>query len=261
MAVNYKKLDLLLQYILVVAGQNDEYDRELGMIHLIKYVYLADIAHASRNDGETYTGLPWKFHHFGPWAVECYQRIEPALSAIGATRRIIESRGFDDFVRWSVDDDRLLERIGDQLDLAVAAAVQKYVRRFGTDTYDLLDFVYKTAPMLSTAPEEFLEFKSGVTGMKIVEDDPRSGETERQKKLRRNEFIAFKEKLKKNLEETIKNKRLKGLPTPPRYDNVFFEGLAKLESAAGNLPAEGEYVATFDKDIWKSKARHDPELS
>ena len=40
------RVDLLIQYALAVAGQNDFGERELGPIHLLKYVYLGDLAHA-----------------------------------------------------------------------------------------------------------------------------------------------------------------------------------------------------------------------
>lgn len=262
MTLNYKRLDLLLQYILAVAGQNDTYDRELGMIHLIKYAYLADIAYAEQHNGETFTGLSWKFHNLGPWSDECYKRIEPALASIGAIQRTIESQKYDDFVRWSVNDDELFDRLGNQLDLAVMGAVQKYMRMFGTDTYALLDFVYKTEPMLSAAPGDLLDFKVIVADKKIfVDDEHEDGLTARQKKLRRQKFLDFKEKLNKHLEQQVKDNRSKSCLLPPRYDDVFFEGLAQLDAAAGNLPAEGEYLAIFSEDIWKSKARHDPELS
>ena len=78
----------LLQYSLVVAGQGTGWDRELGMIHLIKYVYLADIAYAEKHKGQTYTDILWRLYRFGPWAEEVYQRIEPALTAIGAEKKI-----------------------------------------------------------------------------------------------------------------------------------------------------------------------------
>lgn len=262
MILNYKRLDLLLQYILAVAGQNDPYDRELGMIHLIKYTYLADIEFAKHHNGETFTGLPWKFHHFGPWSDECYNRIEPALDSIGAIQRTIESQKYDDFIRWSVTDDELFDLLGNQLDLAVMGAVQKYMRMFGTDTYALLDFVYKTEPMLSAAPGELLDFKVTVSDKKIfVDDKHKDGLTARQQKLRRQEFSAFKEKLNRRIEEKIKNYRSKSCPLPPRYDDVFYEGLAQLDAAAGKQVEEGEYSVTFTDDIWKSKARHDPEIS
>ena len=41
--MNIKNVHLLLKYILLAAGQEDPGNRELGPIHLIKYVYLADL--------------------------------------------------------------------------------------------------------------------------------------------------------------------------------------------------------------------------
>jgi hypothetical protein len=45
-----------LKYILAAAGQEDYGNREVGPIHLINYVYLADLAFAERHGGETFTG-------------------------------------------------------------------------------------------------------------------------------------------------------------------------------------------------------------
>ena len=42
--MDIKKVDLLLKYILAAAGQEDPGHREVGPIHLIKYVYSADLA-------------------------------------------------------------------------------------------------------------------------------------------------------------------------------------------------------------------------
>ena len=72
MALNYKRLDFLLQYILAVAGQNDPYERELGMIHLIKYTYLADLAYARQHLAqyrcalETYERCLIQYYHASP---------------------------------------------------------------------------------------------------------------------------------------------------------------------------------------------------
>lgn len=74
------KVDKIIQFALLVAGEEDDFrDRQLGPIHLIKYVYLADLAYAKHHDGETFTGAKWQFYKFGPWAQEVNQRIEPAL--------------------------------------------------------------------------------------------------------------------------------------------------------------------------------------
>jgi len=42
--MDIKRVDLLLKYILAAAGQEDPGNREVGPIHLVKYVYLADLA-------------------------------------------------------------------------------------------------------------------------------------------------------------------------------------------------------------------------
>lgn len=262
MDLKIQRLDNLLQYILTVAGQNDPLNRELGMIHLIKFVYLADLAYAKYHDGESYTGLTWTFHHFGPWSVECFKRIEPALEAISARRKTIKSAKYDDFVRWYSDDYEVFEQLNDQMELSVAGAVQKYVREFGSDTYGLLDFVYKTEPMLKAAPEEVLDFRHvAVADVETEDEEPKVELTARQKKKQRQKILAFKEQLNRRLDEKVKARKTVTCPLPPRYDDVFFEGLAKLDEATGTPPAEGEYLAVFTEDVWKSKARHDPELS
>jgi hypothetical protein len=68
----------LLKYILAAAGQEDPGHRKVGPIHLIKYVYPADLIFAN---------------HFGPWAPEVYSRIEPAITerAKKAKNKIIEN--------------------------------------------------------------------------------------------------------------------------------------------------------------------------
>ncbi len=158
--MNQERVDLLIQYILSVAAQGwgDFDDKEVGPIHIIKYVYLADLAYAMRHGGETYTGIPWRFHHFGPWDTGFFQRIEPAGHAIGAHKRTITDTQYNDFDRWSLDDDHLMNQLGKQLPGTVAFAINRNFRQFDTDTYDLLDHVYSTTPMRHAAPGELLPF-------------------------------------------------------------------------------------------------------
>jgi len=262
MPLDAQKLYQLLQYILTVAGKADFYSRELGTIHLIKYAYLADLAYAKYNDGETYTGLTWKFHNFGPWSIDCFNAVEPALEAIGAQSRIIESDKYKDSVKWQKSDYGLFERLNDEIDLTVTAAVQKYVREFGNDTYGLLDYVYKTHPMLKAGPGDTLDFKHECSPPPETKEEVRKPTlTDRQKKIRRKKMLEFKEGLNQRLEEKARLRRFAACPKPPRYDDIFFEGLARLDETAGTPPAEGEFLAVFTDDVWKSKARYDPELS
>jgi hypothetical protein len=51
------RVEAVLGYALAVAAQADDWrHRELGPIHLLKYLYLADVAHAKRHGGESFTG-------------------------------------------------------------------------------------------------------------------------------------------------------------------------------------------------------------
>jgi hypothetical protein len=59
--MDINKVDLLLKYILAATGQEDFGNREVGPIHLVKYVYLADLAFAEKHGGETFTGAPRGF--------------------------------------------------------------------------------------------------------------------------------------------------------------------------------------------------------
>lgn len=56
------KIDTVIQYALAVAAEAENYrDRELGPIHLIKFVYLGDLA-SSTESGTSFTGVKWRFH-------------------------------------------------------------------------------------------------------------------------------------------------------------------------------------------------------
>jgi hypothetical protein len=262
--IDTEKIDLLLQYALVVAGQGSGWDRELGMIHLIKYVYLADLEYAEKNNGQLYTGIPWRFYHFGPWAEEVYQRIEPALMAIDADKRIIPNpRDEKDVIRWIKSDDELFNTLGNQLDLIVMGCIQKNVRQFGSDTSALLDFVYRTRPMVAAAPGEYFDFNM-LSSETVSEDRVQPGIalkelTVRQKKKRKLALSDLKKKINARLDE--KRKRRIVCAAPPRYDEVFFSGIEWLNSDSEKPLDSGEYTAVISDKMWKSKARYDPDLS
>jgi hypothetical protein len=133
-------------------------DQELGPIHLLKYTYLADLAHATAKGGEIYTGAPWQFYDFGPWSPAVLDRVEPALLSAGADRKVITGARYGDFVRYWLQDERLLDRLDYQLPGSVVSAVRWAVREFGSDTPSLLRHVYLTPPMLRAAPRELLDF-------------------------------------------------------------------------------------------------------
>jgi len=46
------------------------------------------------------------------------------------------------------------------------------------------------------------------------------------------------------------------------YDEVFYQGVAALNATEeGTELQQGKFTAEFNSDIWKSRVRHDPDLS
>lgn len=268
--MDQKRVDLLIQYILSVAAQGwgDYEDKEVGRIHIIKYVYLADLAFAMRHGGETFTGIPWRFHHFGPWDEGLFKRIDPACHAIGGHKRTITDTPYDDFDRWSVDDDYLMDQLGKQLPSAVVFAVEGSFRRFTTDTYDLLDHVYSTIPMRYAAPGEKLPFDIAAQKheQQIKENEELkqyqpSELTAKQRKRRKQAFRDLKEKIQAKIADKRKSGQAGFVkPTPPRYDDLFWKGQEWLDSLAGEPLCSEKGELTVSDSMWKSQARSEPHV-
>lgn len=271
------RVDPLLQFILAVAGQQDEVrDRELGPIHLLKYAYLADLAHSEIHEGRTFTAVPWHFHHFGPWSPAIFERVEPALTAVGAERKVLNSARYDDFVRYSLSDERLLDRLDAALPSAVVSAVRHAVREFGSDTASLLRHVYLTRPILHAAPGELLtfdarrgerlsEFAAALTARSIVRDaellspDASPKLSWKALKEKRETFLHRRQEIRAQLAQRVAKPRAPVIPAP-RYDEVYFDGVKQLDELAGPPPTPLEGEAVFSDDIWKSPTRSDRDV-
>ena len=259
MPVDLSRIDLLVQYALLVAGEGDDlFERQLGPIHLVKYVYLGDLAYAQRNNGETFTGIEWKFHNFGPWSNTVHERIAPALQAIGADKRTFES-DYDeksDWFRWSLRSDDLLTTKERSLPAAVTIQLRPVIRKFGKDTSSLLNHVYRTAPMLEAAPGEVLDFRLAVKSKPKAEA---GSTTLRMETLPERKKKAFKERMTE-LQKSVSTRasRKAGLINPvknARHDDIYQDGVAWLDQLAGERFTPGEKVAEFSPDVWKSTTR------
>lgn len=254
-----ERVDILLQYVLLKAGEEDDFkDRDLGPIHLLKYVYLADLAYAKAHAGNTYTETPWVFYHFGPWSADVFQRIEPALLAIQADKRTFPSDYEDreNWVRWSRTDDRLFEERRKLVPSEICGRLDLLIHRYTKDTPALLDYVYRTAPMLTASPGATLDFSeeppptAAPAPLKIGQE-----RTPHQlKKLReaaRNMRLKYKEQPKEQNWFA---------PEPPPYDDVYEAGVAWLDRLAGESFGPGRLTVEFDPEIWTSQTRKSDAL-
>lgn len=254
-------VDLLVQYALAVAGQEDFGHHELGPIHLVKYVYLGDLAYAERHVGQTFTGAPWRFYKFGPWAEPVFARIEPVAHGLGAEERRVSSTQGEEAVRWYLDDARLLDRLDAVLPLEVTSAIRHAVHAFGADTTGLLHHVYRTAPMLHAAPDELLDFTVAETPTPPSRTvAPTPAPSKRSRKEAMAALAAVRERVQARLRERAAARRVVAPEPPPRYDAVFQEGQAWLDALAGAPAKLSQGTVTFSDDIWKSRGRRDPGI-
>lgn len=267
-AAEFSRLDRVYQYALAIAAQADDYtQRQLGPIHLLKYAYLADLAHAERHEGATFSGVEWRFYHFGPWSEQALSRVAPAVESIHAEVLKLPSRYADDFTRFKLrpdEADRLVGRLEDDLPSEVARSVRSAVREHGSDTADLLRRVYLTRPMLHARPDALLDFSLVATPRleTAVVEAPPVHELSRKERTRRAEHIADIRREIARRFHAIAAKARAASPNPaPRYDEVFFQGTAQLDQLAGEpiSPSEGE--VEFDDSVWLSDQRREPDVS
>lgn len=246
------RAEAVLGYALAIAAEADDWrHRELGPIHLLKYLYLADLAHAKRHCGEPFTGTTWTFYKFGPWSQEAHARIEPLMEALGAKRRTFPSRySEDDAVRWSLSPE-LIDDMEARLPTEVALPLARAVREFGDDTSGLLHHVYRTWPMLNAAPGEVLDLKPQ------PKDRPEVNAAEESPKLSRRKIGHLRKLAAQRSEERSRRLRLLPPDPPPRYDKLWEGAMAQLEAPIE--PEEG--VLRFADSVWHSQSRRDPDIS
>jgi len=263
------RVDHIIQYALALASQLDEWTaRELGPIHFIKYVYLADLAYA-KNKHESYTGVNWVFHHFGPWSNEVLKRLDVALDAIGANKKTIPSNYDDsDFYRWCVTREGLADGLGKTLPISIFAELNKSIKKFGNDTPSLLHYVYQTPPMLTAAPGEELDLFVGIDEEKQKPEHAENDQAEiqeqlsnKEKRRRAQRVKELKAQINQKIAERIKHKDRARKACKQEYDEEFVRGVEWLDSLAGQPIDESEGIAEIDPSMWKSDARSDRDVS
>lgn len=248
------RVELVMQYALAASRCEHDDDwglRDLGPIHLIKYVYLADLAYAEEH-GASFTGAEWQFHHFGPWCKDVWCRIPHAMGCDGAERRVVPSRFDTDCERWSmrnVDDARALrERLRQRLPLRAALAVDRSAKRYGNATTELLHHVYTTGPMLRARPGEALRFD------RATPSEPPTSEVAVQPTKRAARELASARRRVAERAAQVREARQRALAAycPPAYDDVYQEALRVLDEAAGPPPPENGTLE-FGPGVWDGR--------
>lgn len=248
----------IIEYILLVASQKGY---ELGEIHVLKYVYLADLAYARTHGGQTYTGCRWKFHTFGPWCLPLQQGIRPAAERLGADIRSYSSDRFEkDVTRYRAYSPKHLDRLELDIPHEVCSMVKRSIHDHGSDTADLLDHVYKTRPMLHAAPGDDLDFTTDAHESQQhsrTDSSHASSLTDRQKKKRREKLQELRRRIQQTLANPPSQRVLVKPKTEPRYDEVFAELNRWTDADAGDEIETGEGTVVVDETVWRSRSRSD----
>ena len=140
----------LVKYITWLASEREEM---LSPIRLLKYLHLADLYHARRNEDKTFTGWQWRFVHYGPFCNEALKAIETAVQA-GIIAAIPYESSFDDEQHVLYKSQSETEpSIAMTLPFYVIGPLQRAIRKWAGDTFGLLGHVYfETEPMKNVKP-------------------------------------------------------------------------------------------------------------
>jgi hypothetical protein len=264
-AMDAKKIDLLIQYALAVASEEDHpFDRQLRPIHLIKYCYLADLAYAKQHEGQSYTETPWQFYNFGPWSRDLFLRLEPAARQIEADERRFSTAHQEDAVSWSLKPGQLRpEELERRLPREVATSIRQAVHEFGSDTPSLLHHVYTTEPMLKAAPGERLELApEEPEPPPVASAAPSADPSLHPPQLSKTALKKLRRGVQERLQAIREKRASSSAPAsaPPPYDEVFLQGQEWLDSLAGEELIGDEGRVSFAESIWKSSGRREPKL-
>jgi len=252
----------LVEFALAAAAREDLGNRQLGEIHLLKMVYLADLAYAETHDGKTFTGVPWVFHNFGPWDVALHALLATLLAS-SPYRSEHKASILGEYTRYAIAEDdpeeietrfRDLERA---LPAEAASTVKWAVRQFGADTQDLLHHVYRTEPMLRAAPEDLLDFSrlgleppSSCPAIPQVQAEPPS---RTQVRKAEDAKAQAKGRIKALLNQKREARRGHALRVDADPDYLEIMGLLEQDDAIAHQQVAG--VMDIHPDYWETGTR------
>lgn len=265
-SMNTVRINAILAYVLATAAESEDFrEQQLGFIHLIKYIYLADLAYAEEHSGQTFTNIDWQFYRFGPWSASLYHHIPQALDAMGAEHSKYPSAYSDeDFDRWKLRNHDVKSEACNIIGVHICGLLTQLVHEFSNCTTDLLHFVYQTPPMLRAAPNEILDFSpSGWRYIKrtfFTKSKTSSPLTRKQEKRIKAWEDETREKIQAKLAR-LKTSRATRKPAPQAiYDEIYLQGIASLDECDLLPLPEDKVTAEISPNVWKSRARYDPDI-
>ena len=140
--------------------------------------------------------------------------------------------------------------------------LRRDVHKFGKDTPALLDYVYKTKPMLSASPNDYLDFSLEVESSTAMTQERQQLKID---KLSARKRKQFRERLGKLRKEHQRRKTARPNLLDPvasrRHDDIYEEGIAWLDQLAGPPIESGDRLVEFSGEVWNSPTRKGGDVS
>tara|TARA_R110001592_G_scaffold6045_22_gene32894 strand:+ start:1091 stop:1804 length:714 start_codon:yes stop_codon:yes gene_type:complete len=208
------KVTTLVQALLNIAQEQGF--NGLTITSLTKLIYLADVYYARKNNGETYSGTEWKFHHFGPYSYQLSEYIENKIPNVRVETGETHNQGHS-FKLIKLSDYSKTSTMQDtQLGIGITSTLQSNVKSFSGSLNSLLEYVYfHTEPMKGATPGDKLDFtKCEVINIKDFQKPASKNKTS--DKVKEGKRLLASLKAKKD-----KKKSILGDYTPPKYDDHY----------------------------------------
>lgn len=199
-----------------------DHDSYATKTKLLKLLYLFDVEYY-RQHRRTFTGFGWRFFHLGPWAAE----YDPALSGLVTHGILFEQRSNSS--EYDTAFYRPCERVATRQAVTTVkdeSTLLEVLKRWGTcTTGEILNYVYfQTEPMEAGIRNQPLDFSLIPTERPGVYSRSSSGKSPADIRKLRVQFERQQAEKKANEQRPFAF-------TPPRYDEEYFEAMAKLRSA------------------------------
>jgi hypothetical protein len=209
----------LIQYITWYATEQGEV---LTPIRLVKFLYLADLFYARKFHGETLTKWPWRFVHYGPFCGEALKAIDIAIKYELIEAISYESK-FDDeahfLYKYHLEKDHPFHEV---LPISITAPLENAIKRWGGDTYQLLDYIYfETEPMEEVQFRDLLDFNKA--------RKPQIIESVEIKSLSKDKIKKAKEAIQK-LKKSFSISSAKSNVVVPIYDEIYHSAIEIMDA-------------------------------
>lgn len=191
---------------------------------LVKYLYLVDVynAECSTDSKETWTGLEWKFYHYGPYS----QAVAHAIDNLVKNNLVLKNSNSEEekeYSSYSLPDYKepaSLKELG--LDNYVTVGLRNAVKKYSSSLPELLNYIYyETTPMQNVRSGDVLSFQNCVKRefdkfKPITQNAPLNSKEFKDKKLKLKHSIASRNVVQAN-------------PFDGKFDEVYEQGLNLLD--------------------------------